>query len=102
MMTAPRVLLLNPDGTAEVGGVKVRVVPDEPVAWLHPVYLRSRQLAMDATPMRLSEQQIALYSAAAIDLSGLPVVPERITDLRISVGYRMGFAAALDAIGVTK
>lgn len=77
-MTTQRILLINEDGTAEVNGVKVRVVP---------VYPQWKMLCAGADFDTNDENADlgadvagiyrAMLSAAAIDLSGLPRVPER-------------------------
>lgn len=101
-----RILLINEDGTAEVGGVKVRVVPVEPVAWqdiASPHLIYSDE---DLDPMWRFMMN-PLFAAAAIDLSGLPRVPERkVLNASAADHYGQqraridGFNQALDAIGV--
>lgn len=86
-----RVLLINPDGTAEVNGVKVRVVPVGP----QPEWSIS-----------MGEIYRRMLSAAAIDLSSLPVVPERLPikqdDPLFIASANATWNAALDAIGAAK
>ncbi len=99
-----RVLLVSEDGTAEVNGVKVRVVPVEPTDEM----IRANLDCQDYDPEDPAESVVyclycAMLSAVAIDLSSLPVVPERKTNLHLEAkilrGYQDGWNAALYAIG---
>lgn len=100
-MTAQRILLINDDGTAEVGGVKVRVVPVEPTEAMCNACTRVLEAEDYPQAHRL------VLSAAAIDLSGLPRVPERKPlgdDDKYGERYlrAWGWNQALDAVGVPK
>jgi len=99
-MTDKRVLLINEDGTAEVGGVKGKFVPVEP-QW--KMLCAGADFDTNDENADLGADVAGIYramlSAAAIDLSGLPRVPS-FPDLNYHGAYRRGFAAALDAMGV--
>lgn len=95
-----RVLILNEGGTAEVNGVKVRVVPVEPTETM---------LCAAESSIVHGERDMyrAMLSAVTIDLSGLPVVPRRkqLGDEAVHGDrYRRawGWNQALDAIGAGK
>lgn len=111
-MTTQRILLINEDGTAEVGGVECVLVPREPVAWIqrHAGYADRLFFASQIDHPRKYQWNSEvtwepLLSAAAIDLSGLPVVPRRkqLGDEAVHGDrYRraLGWNQALDAMGV--
>lgn len=108
-MTAQRILLLNPDGTAEVNGVKVRVVPEEPSvqscdAMLQAIGRGFDHASQHARGNAVYAAYVRALSAAAIDLSGLPRVPERPAveprDTDYDAGVCAGYNSALDAMGV--
>ena len=113
-MSDKRILLINSDGTAEVNGVKVRVVPEEPTSAMLVDAVKERHgqatyRCVSASGLVTLEQEAradydAMLSAAAIDLSSLPRVPERqhdappdATHLR---AFENGYNAALDAMRV--
>ena len=111
------VLLINDDGTATVGGVTVRVVPLEPTSAMLVDAVKERHgqatyRCVSASGCVEFEAEAradyeAMLSAAAIDLSSLPVVPERLKSppfgwLPDDGGeeYAQAYNAALDAMGV--
>lgn len=79
-MTDTRVLIINADGTAVVGGVEYVLVPREPTEEMaRDGAAKLRDFFEQSGPYpRTKAMYKAMLSAAAIDLSGLPRVPERV------------------------
>lgn len=99
-MTDKRVLLVSEDGTAEVNGVKGKFVPVDP-QW--KMLCAGADFDTNDENADLGADVAGIYramlSAAAIDLSSLPRVPECKTD-DIGSTYTRGWNACLDAMGV--
>ena len=114
-MTLRIALIDDQTGECEIGGQRCKVVPVEPVAslWLqhgeivnafpHPPS-DPRQWDYDGHFRSKGYSKEPLYRAAALDLSSLPVVPERdkrvLGDNEREEGHTDGWNQALDAIGV--
>lgn len=94
-MTKRTALIDDQTGEFTVSGIRCKVVPVDLIGIIR---------SLGYTTMRQSVEVDAAISAAAIDLSGLPGVPERETNLHLEAqilrGYQDGWNAALDAIGV--
>jgi len=96
-MTLRIALIDNQTGDCEIGGVRCKVVPVEPTdyyyEWDTGFGLRRSFSAAQYNGMP-PNRSMPLLSAAAIDLSGLPVVPPRSPDVASDLNYW------LDEIGV--
>lgn len=102
-MTLRIALIDDQTSECEIGGIRCKAVPVEPVAWKHDittdndlhytVYDKERDIELWDDEMCVSSP---LLSAAALDLSGLPVVPPRNPDVANDLNYW------LDEIGVPK
>lgn len=119
-MTDKRVVILE-DGQVTIGGVVHVLVPKEPTEAMANEYLNANTdywRDQDKLPRHIGKWRngtpaeatifslTAMLSAAAIDLSGLPRVPERKI---LSPNFPLlqwhfgdGFNTALDAIGAPK
>lgn len=105
-MTDKRVVILT-DGRVTIGGVVCKLVPVEPTPETCNAIFNAIRISRDSP----AYVHAAMLSAAAIDLRGLPRVPERLPDASVNLtdtieriafkdGRVMGFNEALDAMGI--
>ncbi len=88
-----RIALIDETGECEIGGVRCKVVPVEASNEMELAYYLGLH---NSGTRNCYPVYRAMLSAAAIDLSGLPVVPPRSPDVASDLNYW------LDAIGVPK